>query len=38
MAVLFPRGEGEVFHMISHYYLQRTEFRNARHRPRASAL
>lgn len=31
VAVLFEHGEGEVFHMISHYYLQRTEFRTARH-------
>ncbi len=36
VAVLFPWGEGEVFHMISHYYLQRTEFRNARHRSSAA--
>lgn len=31
VAVLFKHGEGEVFHMISHYYLQRTELRTARH-------
>ena len=31
VAVLFRHGEGEVFHMISHYYLQRTELRNERH-------
>ena len=31
VAVLFSHGEGEVFHMISHYYLQRTEFRSKRH-------
>lgn len=31
VAVLFRHGEGEVFHMISHYYLQRTELRTARH-------
>jgi hypothetical protein len=37
VAVLFPWGEGEVFHMISHYYLQRTELRTARHRASASA-
>ncbi len=37
VAVLFPWGEGEVFHMISHYYLQRTEFRNARHMANAGA-
>ncbi len=30
VAVLFRHGEGEVFHMISHYYLQRTELRSAR--------
>jgi hypothetical protein len=37
VAVLFRHGEGEVFHMISHYYLQRTELRGARHRMPASA-
>ena len=37
MAVVFPHGQGEVFHMISHYYLQRTELRNARHRSAAAA-
>jgi hypothetical protein len=31
VAITFRWGEGEVFHMISHYYLQRTEFRTARH-------
>jgi hypothetical protein len=36
VAVVFPWGDGEVFHMISHYYLQRTELRNARHRAGAS--
>ena len=36
VAVLIPWGEGEIFHMISHYYLQRTEFRNARHRSGAA--
>ena len=30
-AVVFEYGKGEVFHMISHYYLQRAELRNARH-------
>jgi hypothetical protein len=30
VAVLFRHGDGEVFHMISHYYLQRTELRSAR--------
>lgn len=38
VAVLFRHGEGEVFHMISHYFLQRTELRDARHRQNASAL
>lgn len=38
VAVQFPWGEGEVFHMISHYYLQRTEVRAARHRQRARTL
>jgi hypothetical protein len=32
VAVLFHYGKGEVFHMISHYYLQRTELRDARHK------
>ena len=32
VAVRFVWGEGEVFHMISHYYLQRTETRTIRHR------
>lgn len=31
VAVTFPWGGGEVFHMISHYYLQRTDLRSARH-------
>lgn len=31
VAVVFPFGQGEVFHMISHYYLQRTELRTSRH-------
>jgi hypothetical protein len=37
VAVLFDHGRGEVFHMISHYYLQRTELRSARHFSPASA-
>jgi hypothetical protein len=37
VAVTFPWGEGEVFHMISHYYLQRTELRTARHASSAAA-
>ena len=36
VAVVFRHGEGEVFHMISHYYLQRTELRTARHAMAAS--
>ena len=31
VAILFKHGDGEVFHMISHYYLQRTDLRSARH-------
>jgi hypothetical protein len=31
IAVHFRAGEGEVLHMISHYYLQRAETRTARH-------
>lgn len=38
VAVLFRHGAGEVFHMISHYYLQRTELRDARHRQKADTL
>ncbi|HVM34041.1 MAG TPA: hypothetical protein VM784_01730 [Actinomycetota bacterium] len=37
VAVLFGYGSGEVFHMISHYYLQRTEFRSRRHSSAAAA-
>jgi hypothetical protein len=37
VAVVFPYGKGEVFHMISHYYLQRTELRNARHQQTAAS-
>lgn len=37
IAVLFRHGEGEVFHMASHYYLQRTELRSARHAEGAAA-
>jgi hypothetical protein len=36
VALLFRHGSGEVFHMISHYYLQRTELRGARHAKPAS--
>ncbi len=37
VAVLFRHGQGEVFHMISHFYLQRTELRDARHRMAAAS-
>jgi gamma-glutamylcyclotransferase (GGCT)/AIG2-like uncharacterized protein YtfP len=37
IAVLFPFGRGEVFHMVSHYYLQRTELRTGRHARRAAS-
>ena len=33
----FRWGEGEVFHMISHYYLQRTELRTQRHQAPATS-
>ncbi len=36
VAVWFRWGEGDVFHMISHYYLQRTELRTERHASAAS--
>ena len=31
VAVVFKHGDGEVFHMISHYYLQRSDLRSERH-------
>jgi hypothetical protein len=37
VAVWFRWGDGDVFHMISHYYLQRTELRTARHRAPAAS-
>ena len=37
VAVWFRWGEGDVFHMISHYYLQRTELRTERHAGAAAA-
>lgn len=37
VALTFRAGAGEVFHMISHYYLQRTETRTRRHRMPAAA-
>jgi hypothetical protein len=36
VAVWFRWGEGDVFHMISHYYLQRTELRTTRHQSAAA--
>lgn len=36
VAVLFRHGRGEVFHMISHYFLQRTELRDARQQSAAA--
>jgi len=38
IAILFHHGAGEVFHMISHYYLQRTELRTERHKAPAMAF
>jgi hypothetical protein len=37
VAVWFRWGEGDVFHMISHYYLQRTELRTQRHQAGGAA-
>ena len=37
VALTYRVGEGEIFHMISHYYLQRTETRTRRHAMSASA-
>jgi hypothetical protein len=37
VAVWFRWGHGEVFHMISHYYLQRTELRTQRHQAPAAS-
>ncbi len=37
VAVVFNFGKGEVVHMISHYFLQRAEFRNARHQRSAAS-
>jgi hypothetical protein len=37
VALTYPFGKGEVFHMISHYYLQRTELRTRRHQMAATA-
>ena len=37
VAVVFEWGAGEVFHMISHYYLQRTELRSRRQQQDGSA-
>jgi hypothetical protein len=37
VAVVFEHGLGDVFHMVSHYFLQRTELRSARHAMAATA-
>jgi hypothetical protein len=37
VAVWFRWGAGDVFHMISHYYLQRTELRTERHAAEAAS-
>lgn len=37
IAVTFNVGRGELFHLVSHYYLQRTELRNARHKQDAGS-
>ncbi len=37
ICVRFDWGAGEVLHMVSHYYLQRTELRSARHEQDAAA-
>ena len=37
VAVWFRWGVGDVFHMISHYYLQRTELRTQRHASSATS-
>ena len=37
IAVTFTHGEGEVFHMISHYFLQRAETRTRRHNRTAAS-
>lgn len=37
VVVRFPHGDGEVLHMTSHYYLQRTETRTRRHAAPAMA-
>jgi hypothetical protein len=38
VAILFHHGAGEIFHMISHYYLQRTELRTERHKAPAATF
>jgi hypothetical protein len=38
VAVLIRYGKGEIFHMVSHYFLQRTDLRNARHQQPAAAF
>ncbi len=36
VAITFAHGQGEVFHLISQYYLQRTELRSERHKMAAA--
>ena len=36
IAVTFKHGEGTVFHIVSHYYLQRSELRTDRHKSPSS--
>lgn len=37
MFITFDYGEGKVYHMISHFYLQRSETRTKRHAASASS-
>ena len=37
IAVKFEYGNGSVFHIVSHYYLQRTELRTERHKMASAA-
>jgi hypothetical protein len=38
VAVLIRFGQGEIFHMVSHCFLQRTDLRNARHQQAGAAF
>lgn len=38
VAIYFTYGEGTIFHMISHYYLQRAETRTKRHAESATTF